>query len=200
MSNPTNEFHELWQAGDEGDAMNGEQVRLNIMQRARDPKQESIQAQVLTIVILSIVVLVLLLFFHYLSPVEEQLSIIGKWLMIGSMLLRIAAELIGLSLARKIDFFESAAMFVQESRRLVGFRAGVHQNLVIISFALYSIGYYMLMPEWITYFSSAVIWLLCISFPVIMTVVIVLFIWPGMKREKVALLELEKLAEALEKA
>ena len=194
MSNSTNEFQALWQAGN----ISANAHATRVIQQVREPKRESVRAQVATILILSLVIVILLLFFHYLSPVEEVLSLVGKWSMIGSLLIRIMAEVIGISLARKVDFFDSAAVFVHASRRLVRYRTGVHKGLVVAVFALYSIGYYLLFPEWTLYFSTGILWLLGVSYVFIIAMVLYLFILPGMKREKAALVELERLAEQLD--
>ena len=195
MSDPTNEFQNLWQAGNTSSTPHD----TSVIQHVRGPKQEIIQAQVATILILSLVIAVLLFFFHYLSPVQEPLSLVGKWFMIGSLLVRILAELIGISLARKVDFFDAATAFVKASRRLIRFRAGVHQVLVFATFAVYSMGYYLIFPEWINYFSIGMLWLLGISYVLIITIVLYLFIWPGMKQEKEALVKLENLVEEMER-
>ena len=199
MSTPTNEFQNLWQTNSDNPTTSNT-LQETILQQAKSPQQESARAQAFTLLVLTTVVVILLLFFHYLSPVEQTLSIVGKWFMIGSLLIRIVAEAVGLIYARKVDFFASASNFVKQSRRLVKYRAGIHHHFVVATFVVYSLGYYMIIPEWSLYFSKPMIWLLIVSYIIIMALVIMLSIRPGMKRERLALNELEKLAADLESA
>lgn len=198
MFNPTDEFKTLWGA-DDGKDSNADNVRQHIMQGVRSPQQRSINAQVGTIVVLASLIIILVVFFKYLSPVETSLSDLGKGLMIGSIIGRIFVEFMGIYLARRIDVFENVATFVQKSKKYVQFRNRVHRYMVIVTFISYSIGYYLLIPEWSNYFSSPMIWLLISSYLVIMVVVFFLAIRPGIRGEKEALRELETLANDLEK-
>ena len=191
------ELQALWQSGRTSTTTNPSAedavvMRAHLRQLVRQPQRVSLQQQVATVLILAATAVILALFFRYASPLTDPLSAWGRGLMIGSLLGRIAVEIIGIGLGRRISLFDSAAAFARASRRYVRFRYRVHRYAVIATLALYSLGYYLLMPEYARYFSTQLLWLLIVSYAVIMGLVVWLAIRPGMARERAALAELER--------
>ncbi len=169
-------------------------VRARIAQLVRQPQRVSINEQVAAVIILSILLVILVLFFRYVSPLESYWSGMGVGFMLGSTAGRVLIECAGIYYARRISLFDSTADFVRTSWRFLEFRRNqVHRFIVAFTLALYTLGYYLLLPEYALYFSTPVVWLLGVSYPVIMGGIIFLAIRPGMQRERVALNELEAL-------
>jgi len=116
---------------------------------------------------LALVVVGLLLFFRYLTPFRETLSHIGVTLMVGSIVLRIFIELISVVRLKSLNVTASAHESLLKTEQFYRFRSRIHGPVTFAIITLYTIGFYMLTPEWSLYFSAWKLWLIDGSYVVI---------------------------------
>lgn len=117
--------------------------------------------------ILAVVVVGLLLFFRYVAPFQETLSHVGEVLMVGSIVLRILIELISVNRLKNLNVAASAHESLLKTEQFYRFRSRIHGPVTFSIIALYTIGFYMLTPEWSLYFPTWQLWLIDGSYVVI---------------------------------
>ncbi len=126
--------------------------------------KSTIKMQISTIVILLITFVGISAFFIYIARFNRILSLIGTGLMVGGLALRIIIELFSIYLSRKVDLSESALNTNNASLSYVKFRKRINGPVTIVIIILYTIGFYMLTPEFSTYFSTPILVLIDLSY------------------------------------
>lgn len=154
-----------------------------------DKKKSSTNFHYGNILILSLVVVLLASFFIFLAPMQEVLSRVGIALMIGGLLIRIVVEFLSVLKAKKINMTDSALQTTRESINFYKFRKKIHGPFTIVVLALYSIGFYMLSPEFSKYFSTTKMILMDGSY-IIIAAVLIYFIRKGIVKEMDTLSEI----------
>ena len=135
-----------------------------LVAQARATKNKSRNAQLSTIAILSITLMVLVYFFTEVAPFKEVLSRVGVLLMCGGLLIRIIIEIVSLVKASQLYINLKTD---ELSKRMVAYyhyRSKIHGAFTITIVALYIIGFYMLTPEFMKYLDMKWIWLMDIGF------------------------------------
>ena len=145
-----------------------------------------------TIIILAITLLAVSLFFYYMAPVKETLSIIGAGLMMTGLAFRITIEIISVFKAKCINKLDETLKTVENTLRFHQFRKTIHQVYSPIIIALYSIGFYMIFPEFMLYMNIWMIWFIGISY-LIMGTVLFIVIRKGVVDEMQKLKDIMKL-------
>lgn len=125
--------------------------------------------QILNMHLRNIAVLVLTLigisaFFVYVANFQQTLSHIGMALMLGGLVIRIAIEVYSIFRSRKIDISQSATSVNEQYLDFHNYRKRIHGTTTLVILLAYSIGFYLLMPEFSLYFSQTMIILLCLSY------------------------------------
>lgn len=185
MTPPSDTLEQIW-----SDARGAPTPALDLdrlQNRSAAPLRTSLRAQLSTAAILSGTLAVLLVYFFGLVDLAMATSDWGTALMIGSLASRIAIEVFGAALAWRIDRTASTADFARATERLLAYRTGVHRGVVVVCLAGYTLGYYLLFPEFDASFGTITMWLLGLSYPLIMAVVWRWAILPGLREERVAL-------------
>lgn len=126
-----------------------------------------------TIIILTITLIAVSLFFYYMVPVKETLSRIGAGLMITGLAFRILIEIVSVIKAKRINKFDKTLQTVDSSLSFHQFRKKIHQVYSPIIIGLYSIGFYMIFPEFMLYMSIWMIWFIGISYLIMGTVLFI---------------------------
>ena len=145
-----------------------------------------------TVIILSITFIVISLFFYYLAPVRETLSRIGGGLMLLGLLFRIFMEFISIYKAKQINKLDNTLQTTENTINFHQFRKKIHQLISPVVLVLYTIGFYMLTPEFSLYipFWNLVLW--DISY-VVIGIILFIIIRKGVKKEMQKLIEILKL-------
>ena len=169
--------------------------RARLSAQARGPRGESIRAHLWTIAILGVTLAALTWFLFGYIPSEGGLAGFGVGLMIGALVGRILMEVVSLVMLLSIDFSASSAAFLDANRRFLKYRRWAHQHLAVNLLIGYGVGYYVLLYVFRDVPTTAVLVLMAVSFPVIMSAVYFLSIRPGQRREREALEEWEALME-----
>ena len=144
-----------------------------------------------TIIILMITLIAISLFFHYIAPVEQTLSRIGAGLMITGLIFRIIIEIISVIKAKRINKLDKTLQAVDNTLNFHQFRKTIHQIYSPIIIGLYSIGFYIIFPEFMLYMSIGMIWFIGISY-LIMGIVLFILIRKGVVDE------MQKLTDIME--
>lgn len=134
------------------------------------------------IVVLSIVLLGITAFFYFVAPVEHVLSRIGVSLMIGGLLIRIIIEFISVSKSKKINMLDQALYATEDTIVFYKFRRKIHGPVTIVIVALYTIGFYMISPEFSLYFENWQMILIDGSY-IVGAVILIIVIRKNIKKE-----------------
>lgn len=98
---------------------------------------------------LTVLVVVLILFFLYLFPFQETISRIGVGFMIGTIVLRIIIEYLSSRKAAKINLGDTTTAATEETLHFYEFRKRIHGPVTFSMVALYTIGLGLLTGEFI---------------------------------------------------
>ena len=121
-----------------------------------------------TIIILTITLIAISLFFYYMAPVKETLSRIGAGLMITGLAFRILIEIVSVIKAKRINKLDKTLQTVDNSLNFHQFRKTIHQVYSPII-----IGFYIIFPEFMLYMSVLMIWFIGISYLIMGTVLFI---------------------------
>ncbi|WP_299157032.1 hypothetical protein [uncultured Tenacibaculum sp.] len=140
------------------------------------------------IIILSITLIGLFLFFYFVAPVKELLSRIGVGFMMIGILLRTLIEISSSIKAKKINKLDSTLKTTELTISFYKFRKRIHGPITLIIFVFYLAGFYMISPEFSNYFSLWQMILMDVSCFVIITFIYIQ-IRKGIQNEMTLLLE-----------
>lgn len=147
---------------------------FNILYKKIEQKQkENFSFFYGTIIILTITLIAVSLFFYYMAPVKETLSRIGAGLMIIGLAFRILIEIISVVKAKRINKIDKTLQTVDNSLNFHQFRKTIHQVYSPIIIGLYSIGFYIISPEFMVYMSIWMIWFIGISYLIMGTILFI---------------------------
>jgi hypothetical protein len=148
------------------------------------------------IIILSITLICLFLFFYFGAPVQELLSRIGVGFMMIGILLRIVIEVFSSIKSKRINKLDTALKTTELTLDFYKFRKKIHGAITHIIFVLYLVGFYMISPEFSNYFSLWQMILMDVSCFVIIAV-IYFQMRKGIKNEMNILLEIIELKKEI---
>jgi hypothetical protein len=167
-----------------------------LLQKAKARKRSSILFQYSNIAILLGVMVLLYLYFCQWFPFRGTLGKTGVGLMIGSLALRILIEAGSTFRSRRILLDGQLSENTKAAVQYYQFRKNIHGTVTYIIVALYTLGFYMLMPE---FSKHAPLWLTIItalSYPC-GAVIIIYQIRKGIRKEMDQLNELIELQAVL---
>jgi len=149
-----------------------------------------------TITILLATLIVISLFFYYVAPVKETLSRIGVALMISGLLVRIFIEVISIYKARQINNIDNTLKTTENRINFHQFRKTIHNVIAPIIIVLYTIGFYIITPEFSLYIEFWNLVLIDISY-VIIGIILFLVIRKSVKKEMQKLRDIMELKNDL---
>ena len=195
MNNEFKELQRKWENGKKIITNKSHDIDKIILKIAAK-KRGSLFAHYGNIIIMMISLIGISLFFYYVAPVKEILSIIGASLMIGGLGLRIVIEIFSTLKSKKIDVMDNALAATNNSIAFYEFRKTIHGPITFIIFGLYSIGFYMITPEFSLYFSLWKMILIDVSY-IVIAVILVIIIRNGIKKEMKTLLDIIQLRKEI---
>ena len=196
MNDPLNDIKGLWEESKSTDSSSQNEIE-NLINKANSQKKQIRKIQYANAIILSITLIILALFFIYVAPFQELLSLIGIGLMIGGLLIRIIVELFSIRLSLKTQNADQSAL--EMSNAMISyqkFRMKIHGAFTYIILGLYSIGFYFLIPEFSLYMSDFMTWVLAASY-IPAAIIFTYFIKTAIKKELQKLNELLSLHDEL---
>ncbi|MEQ8237918.1 MAG: hypothetical protein RIA69_01830 [Cyclobacteriaceae bacterium] len=188
MTDDLNDLKNKWQGAKKSQSSQSMDVQ-EIMTLSKKKMKSAIVMHLKNIIILSITLVVLFLFFKYVAPLQEVLSQIGIALMIGGLVVRILIEFYSIYLSYQIDMSDTAMQNSNSSLEFFKFRKTIHGSVMYTILGLYTLGFYALTPEFSLYFSTIMMVLIDGSYLVI-AVIVGYFINVGIKKEMKYLQEL----------
>ncbi len=188
MNEPDDELHHLWQEAKKSTRPATSDAETLIV-RAKTHQKHTRNFHWGNMAVLLGTVFGLLAFFRYVAPLQTLLSHVGIGLMIGGLLLRIVIELYSVVRSTRIDLSANARQATDDALAFLRFRKTVHGWVTIAIVFLYSLGFYLLTPEFSQYFSLP--WLILIDGSYLVGAAILIgLIRRGIRREITALAEL----------
>lgn len=103
-------------------------------------------------------------FFLFVAPFQETLSHIGIALMTGGLLLRILIEFYSIHRSTKVNLADTAVVANEETLSFHAYRKRIHGTVTIGILLAYTIGFYLLTPEFADYFTTNQVILLDVSY------------------------------------
>ena len=195
MNEPNDELHQLWQETKSIIRPSTSNVEALIAQ-AKAHRKHTRNFHGGNIAVLLGVVFGLIVFFRYVAPLQTLLSHVGIGLMIGGLLLRIVIELYSLVRSTRIDLSANARQATDDALAFLRFRKTVHGWVTITIVLLYSLGFYLLTPEFSQYFSLP--WMILIDGSYLVGAAILIgLIRRGIRKEVTALEELAAIGREL---
>nr|WP_319273470.1 hypothetical protein [uncultured Draconibacterium sp.] len=194
MQTEFNDIKQLW----EQDKTSTQNISgsSEIIKMAEQKKRSTTRTQLANIIILVFVVFALLAYFQFVAKFQFTLSHVGEALMSGSIILRIGIELASIFYAKRIDLSEAALKSNDTILHYYNFRKKIHGNVTIAIIILYSIGFYILTPEFASYFPTWLLVLIDLSY-ILAALIFSYFIRSAIQREMKALKEIKRLREDL---
>lgn len=148
------------------------------------------------ILVLTLTLAMISTFFFYVTPFQDLLSKIGVALMVGGLAVRIAIELYSAGRSRQIDLSESASNMNRMSLAFYQYRKRIHGPVTVSILAAYSIGFYMLSPEFSRYFTTMQMIMMDGSY-VVIAIILIFLIRKGIRDEMKQLKEVTELDDKL---
>ena len=169
-----------------------------IITTAQQKMKSTVRSQWSTIIILAVALVIISAFFRYEAQFKQTISHIGIGLMLGGLVLRILLELISIFLSGKINLTETALKSNDASMSYFRFRKIMNGPVTISIVILYSIGFYMLTPEFSLYFTIPMMVLIDVSY----ILAAAIFTWSiriAVKREMTLLYEIVRIQEDIKR-
>ena len=152
MNDPIEDMKALWQK-----ARNTDQKQFpdtdRIIMLAKQKRKSIIRMHVGNILILLMTLLLISSYFMIVS-FNQVLSHIGIGLMVCGLLVRILIELWSIALSAKIDLSDDTLKTNENFLKFYQFRKRIHGPVTITIVALYTMGFYLLTPEFSSYFNT----------------------------------------------
>ena len=181
MNSEFNKLQSGWESNKK--EMNLSNDGLDVMYlKIREKEKENYFFYYGTIAILLTTLIVISLFFYYLAPVKETLSRIGVALMISGLMFRIIVEMISIYKAKQINNIDNILKTTENSFNFHAFRKTIHQIIAPIIIVLYTIGFYIITPEFSLYIKFWNLVLMDVSY-VIIAIILFLIIRKGVHKE-----------------
>jgi hypothetical protein len=168
-----------WREGKDNVSSSGDTEAIIMYAKSR--KRNVLYAHYGTILILSIT-LVLVALFYLKTPFNEALSHAGMCLMMATLIIRIVVEVISIGKSRSIDLTSNTEQVIKAALSFYGFRKTVHGPVTLAIVGCYVIGFYLLTPEFSKYISFKWIVAMHVSF-VIGAIFLIWIIKKGIRKE-----------------
>lgn len=154
----------------------------SLIEQAGTKKKAGIYFQYGNMTVLITLAILIAIYFLWLYPFNTLLSKAGIILMLAGLLVRIAAEYQSTRKAKKIDITDSLSDSSVSWRNYLLYRKTIHGAVTQLTIGLYTIGFFMLFPEFYKYFGIKIVFFLAI-FYIIMAYALVRAIRPNVKKE-----------------
>lgn len=179
MNTDFNQLKDLWDESKKNQVSPTPDIE-DLIQLAQKKMRSTVRSQWITILVLTITFLVIGAFFKYEVHFKHTISRVGIALMLGGLVIRIFLELISIFLSGKINLTETALKSNHSKMSYFRFRKIMNGPVTVSIVILYSIGFYLLTPEFSLYFSTAMMVLIDLSY----ILAAVIFIWSIRKAVK----------------
>ena len=153
---------DTWKKGKEALTTNSSAEGLIAL--AKEKKRSVLYAHYGNVLVLTLSLLGIALFFYFVAPFRTLLSHIGMGMMLGGLALRIGIELASIVKSGAIQLSNNAAEATKRAFLFYNFRKRVHGPVTVAIVGIYVIGFYFLTPEFSQYISFQWMILMHLSF------------------------------------
>ncbi|HUC81117.1 MAG TPA: hypothetical protein VMR70_09385 [Flavisolibacter sp.] len=153
---------DTWKKGKEALSTNSSAEALITL--AKQKKRSVLYAQYGNVLVLTISLVGLTLFFIFVAPFQTLLSHIGMGMMLGGLALRIGIEIASIVKSGAIQLSSDATEATKAAFLFYHFRKRVHGHVTIAIAGVYAVGFYFLTPEFSQYISFQWMVLMHLSF------------------------------------
>ncbi|MFT5250715.1 MAG: hypothetical protein ACI93P_002458 [bacterium] len=181
MNSDFNELQSKWESSKKGIELCTTNFE-SLYRKIKNKEKENYFFYYGTITILLATLIVISLFFYYVAPVQELLSRIGAGLMVLGLVFRIFIEIISIYKAKQINNLDTTLKTAENAINFHQFRKTIHQVIAPIIIGLYTVGFYMITPEFSLYIEFWNLVLIDISY-VIIGIILFILIRKGVKKE-----------------
>ena len=188
MNNQMDNLKNMWQdsrSNDFGKSTNTD----HIIGMAKQKIKCTMRMQLGTILVLIITLLTITIYFFYVAKFNQTISHIGTALMMASLALRIIIELISVYLSTNIDLSETTLKNNNASLAYYQFRKKINGPVTIAIIVIYSLGFYMLTPEFSLHFRTPILILIDLSY-IFVAAILTWFVRDKIKKEMTILNEI----------
>lgn len=190
MNSEFNKLQHNWESNKKEIELSNDSLDILYI-KIKEKEKENYFFYYATITILLATLIVISLFFYYIAPVKETLSRIGVGLMISGLIFRIFIEVISINKAQQINNIDNTLKTTENTINFHQFRKTIHKVIAPIIIVLYTIGFYIITPEFSLYIEFWNLALIDISY-VIIGIILFLVIRKGVKKE------MQKLTDIME--
>lgn len=162
MDDLLNDIKDQW-----NDAKKDQSTKMStedLIKASKNKMKKAQHSHLANIAILLVTLIGISAFFYFVTPFQETLSHVGVALMLGGLALRIAIEFISIHRSQKIDMSSSTATANEQFYTFYQYRKKIHGPVTLSILVAYTIGFYLLIPEYSNYFSQMGIVALCLSY------------------------------------
>jgi len=193
MNNEFNKLQNKWESSKKKIELSNDNFDT-LYRKIKEKEKENYFFYYGTITILLITFIAISLFFYYAAPVKETLSRIGVGLMIYGLLFRILIEIISVYKAKQINNIDNTLKTTENTINFHQFRKTIHEVIAPIIVVLYTIGFYMITPEFSLYIEFWNLVLINVSY-VIIGIILFIVLRKGVKKEMQKLSDIIKLKD-----
>lgn len=163
MSDSLNDLKNKWDEAKTAQPVQSTDAKT-LIARSQKKLKGAVNIHLGNIAILAITLLGISSFFLFIAPFKETLSQIGIFLMTGGLLLRIAIECYSIYRSSKVNVAEAAVIANEKTLSFHAYRKRIHGSVTVGILLAYTIGFYLLTPEFANYFTTNQVILLDISY------------------------------------
>ena len=135
-----------------------------IIAAAKQSMRSTIKLQWGTILILVLTLVAISAFFIFVAKFKETISHLGMGLMLGGLAIRTAVELFSIYLSKTIDPTDLTLKTSYASIKYYRFRKTINGPVTTCILVLYTIGFYLLTPEFSSYIRKSVLIIIDLSY------------------------------------
>ncbi len=168
-----------------------------LIQKIAAKKRANLYFHYGNIFILTLVLIGISLFFYFVAPVEETLSRIGVGLMLVGLAIRIVIEFFSVIKSKRIDVTSNTLENTNNTIAFYRFRKLIHGPVTLTIVGFYTIGFYMISPEFSQYLSFWKMILIDVSY-IPIAIVLIIVIRNGIKKEMKTLTEIIELKREIQ--
>lgn len=167
-----------------------------LIARAKAKKKSSLYFHYGNIAVLALTLIVIVIFFYFIFPFQDRLSKSGVALMVVGLAVRILIEIFSSIKSQKIDLSNTALKATVDTEEFYSFRRKIHGPVTLIIVGIYTIGFYMLTPEYSRHFDLLSLILIDVSY-IVGAVFLIWQIGKGIKKEMKQLSEIIELRKEI---
>lgn len=195
MTEPFDKLQRLWRS-QRCEAIVPLKSSEEIIVMARKQKRKAVILKSTNVLIMTFTLIGIASFFTLVAKMQQTVSLLGEAVMLGSLAVRIALEFISIYMSSSINLSDSSVRTNVAFRKYYSFRKKIHGPLTITVLALYTIGFYMLIPEFSLYLPTTIIVMIHVSY-VVGAIIVGFSIKNGIRSEMACLNEIQRLQKDL---